>query len=218
MSFLMFKPVRVAAIAGSALVLLAAGNAPDSDLAFLSHIPAAGLTDSADSADMAPAVIEETPELADPAIGPILPEARSLRTLVNEIVADGQLADGDFSRGAELFCLATAIYFESKGEPLDGQLAVAQVILNRVDSGRFGPDSCSVVKARGQFGFVRNGTLPNARVGHQWDTARAIAWIALSDGWKDIVPNATHFHATRVNPGWNNLRRLATIGNHVFYR
>ena len=210
----MFKPIRVAALAGSAVVLLAAGNAPDSDFAFLAALPAA----AADIPAAEPAVIEDTPALDEPGIGPVLPEAGNLRSLVHAVVDDGQLGTGDFSRGAELFCLATAIYFESKGEPLDGQLAVAQVILNRVENGRFGADVCSVVKAPRQFGFVRNGALPGVSSSAQWDTARAIAWIALSNGWKEIVPDATHFHATRVKPGWSNLRRLATVGNHVFYR
>lgn len=211
----MLKPIRVAALAGSALLLLAAGHAPNSDLAFLASLPA---DSNAAAPEAVPAIIEDTPALAEPGIGPVLPDAENLRTLVSGVVADGQLADGDFSRGAELHCLATAVYYESKGEPLDGQLAVAQVIINRVESGRFGADVCAVVKAPRQFGFIRNGVLPDAHAGNQWETARAIAWIALSEGWKEIVPAATHFHATRVKPGWTNLRRLATIGNHIFYR
>lgn len=210
----MFKPVRIAALAGSALLLLAAGNAP-ADISFLdSFTPASNAVEP----QPVPAIVEEQPQIAEPNVGPVLPEAETLPTLVSEVRTDGQLSEGDFRRGAELHCLATAVYFESKGEPLDGQLAVAQVILNRVESGRFGQDVCAVVKAPRQFGFVHNGALPDATNSGQWETARAIAWIALSQGWKEIVPAATHFHATRVNPGWSNLRRLATIGNHVFYR
>ena len=209
----MFKPVRIAALAGSAFLLLAAGHAPD-ELAFLADVRPSNAVEPLP----VPAMVEEKTDLAEPSVGPILPDAGSLPALVSELRSDGQLSEGDFSRGADLHCLATAVYFESKGEPLDGQLAVAQVILNRVDSGRFGQDVCAVVKAPRQFGFVRNGALPEATNNSQWETARAIAWIALSDGWKEIVPAATHFHATRVNPGWSNLRRLATVGNHIFYR
>ena len=79
---------------------------------------------------------------------------------------------------------------------------MAQVILNRVESGRFGADVCAVVKAPRQFGFIRNGILPDATAGNQWETARAIAWIALSAGWKKdswsidvFLKNATNTRA-----------------------
>jgi hypothetical protein len=118
---------------------------------------------------------------------------------------------------ADMQCLATAIYFESKGEPLDGQLAVAQVILNRVASPRFGGSVCDVVKAPRQFSFVRGGRLGRPTNETQFGTARAIAWIAMKDAWNRIVGSATHFHALTVRPGWK-LQRIAAIGNHIFYR
>lgn len=209
----MSKYTRMAAIAGSAILLLAAGKAPEVDLSFLQSIPE---SPNVVEPHLVPAIVEDSTEMAEPALGPVLPDAETLPRLVDTLRTDGQLDEGDFNRGAELHCLATAVYFESKGEPLDGQLAVAQVILNRVEKGRFGDNVCAVVKAPRQFGFVRSGQLPEATHAAQWETARAIAWIALSDGWREIVPNATHFHATRVNPGWN-LRRIATVGRHVFY-
>ena len=115
-------------------------------------------------------------------------------------------------------CLAGAVYFESKGEPLRGQLSVAEVILNRTRSGRFPASVCGVVKQRGQFSFVRGGRIPAvARASAAWKRAVAIAHIArakLADG---AAPKALFFHARYVSPRWR-LTRVAAVGNHIFYR
>lgn len=118
---------------------------------------------------------------------------------------------------AEARCMAAAIYWEAKGEPLAGQLAVAQVIRNRVDSGRWADSVCGVVKQPRQFSFVRGGAWADPVERDAWATARALALIALSDSWRALAGGATSFHATRVSPGWQKAR-VATIGNHVFYR
>jgi N-acetylmuramoyl-L-alanine amidase len=119
----------------------------------------------------------------------------------------------------ETECLAGAVFFESKGEPLEGQLAVAQVILNRTTSGgRFPGSICSVVKQPGQFSFVRNGAIPAiARPSRAWREAAAIARIARDELWSGNAPRALFFHARRVSPNWR-LKQVAAIGNHVFYR
>lgn len=130
------------------------------------------------------------------------------------------VADQDMPDEAtpELTCLAGAVYFESKGEPLDGQLAVAEVILNRVKSGRFGNSVCSVVTQRGQFSFVRGGRIPSVDASRgQYRTAMAIAQVAMNDEWDSKASNAMYFHARRVSPAWGKAR-VAMIGNHVFYR
>lgn len=115
-------------------------------------------------------------------------------------------------------CLAGAVYFESKGESLAGQLAVARVIINRADSGRFPDSLCGVVYQPGQFSFVRQGTMPQIRVDSgAWHQAVAIAQIALADGWDSVAEGALFFHARRVSPGWNRTR-VALIDNHIFYR
>lgn len=138
-------------------------------------------------------------------------DARSLSRLVS-LHTDTQTID------REEECLAGAVYFEAKGEPLDGQLAVASVILNRAQSGRFPSSICGVVFQRSQFSFVRgNGFPPIARGSRDWREAVAIAKIARNDMWESTVDNALYFHARRVSPGWR-LSRIATIGNHVFYR
>lgn len=143
----------------------------------------------------------------------VAPQVRSLRELVDKI-ADLPAVDLD----DEMRCLAVAVYYESKGEPLEGQLAVAQVILNRRDSGRFASSLCGVVYQRGQFSFTWDGRPDSPSNSAMWQTAQAIAMIAAADDWREIVPDATHFHATRVRPGWSRLQRVSSVGNHVFYR
>jgi len=118
----------------------------------------------------------------------------------------------------ELECLAGAIYFESKSEPLMGQLAVGHVIANRAHSGRFPSSYCGVVYQRSQFSFVRGHSMPPiARSGMQWKNAVAIARIVDQKLAPTPVSSALFFHARRVSPGWH-LTRVATLGNHVFYR
>ena len=119
----------------------------------------------------------------------------------------------------ELDCLATGIYFEAKSEPLAGQLAVGKVIANRAQSGgRFPSTYCGVLFQRGQFSFVHGHSLPPVpRASGQWRTAVAIAQIVDRDLKESDVGNALFFHARYVSPAWH-LKRVAAIGNHVFYR
>lgn len=118
----------------------------------------------------------------------------------------------------ELECLATGIYFESKSEPLAGQLAVGQVIANRAESKRYPSTYCGVILQRGQFSFVRGHRLPSVpHTSKQWQTAVAIAKIVDRDLKDSAVGDALFFHARRVSPNWNRTR-VALIGNHIFYR
>ncbi len=118
----------------------------------------------------------------------------------------------------ELECLAGAIYFESKSESLQGQLAVGHVIANRANSGRFPSSYCGVVFQRSQFSFVRGHSLPHIpRASRDWQEAVAIAKIVDSGAYSSPVGKALFFHARRVSPGWR-LTRVATLGNHIFYR
>jgi len=120
--------------------------------------------------------------------------------------------------GRELECLATGIYFESKGEPLAGQLAVGRVIANRAKSGRFASTYCGVLFQRGQFSFIRGHSLPSVtHSNRQWQNAVALAKIVDQKLHESVVGNALFFHAKRVSPGWG-LKRVASIGNHIFYR
>ena len=119
----------------------------------------------------------------------------------------------------DLECLAVGIYFESKSEPLAGQLAVGEVIANRAKSnGRFPSTYCGVLFQRGQFSFVRGRSWPTVnKSGRQWQNAVAIAKIVDQDLKDSAVGNALFFHAKHVSPRWR-LKRVASVGNHVFYR
>jgi N-acetylmuramoyl-L-alanine amidase len=118
----------------------------------------------------------------------------------------------------ELECLAAGIYFESKGEPLAGQLAVGEVIVNRANSDRFPSTYCGVLLQRGQFSFVRGGKWPAVKKSsRQWQNAVAVARIVDQDLKDSAADNALFFHAKHVSPRWR-LKRIASVGNHIFYR
>lgn len=118
----------------------------------------------------------------------------------------------------ETRCLAGAVYFESRGESLTGQLAVAHVVINRAESGRFPTSLCGVVHQPSQFSFVRGGKMPAIRESSTlWSNAVAIAKIARDGSWKNQAPGALFFHARHVSPGWRKTR-IAQIDNHIFYR
>lgn len=149
---------------------------------------------------------------ADLVINPqSMQNATSLADLVESQGAP-EAVDGDMR------CLAGAVYFESKGESLEGQLAVARVIINRAQSGRFASSLCGVVYQRGQFSFVRNRDIPPVpQASRDWREAVAIAQIAMQDSWESTAEGALYFHARRVSPNWGKTR-LAAIDNHIFYR
>jgi spore germination cell wall hydrolase CwlJ-like protein len=125
--------------------------------------------------------------------------------------------DSDLDADRELECLAAAVYYESKGEPLEGQLAVAHVILNRAASGRFVSSVCGVVAQPGQFSFVHHGKVPTPGNSAQWRLAVAVAKVAENDLWGNPAPEALYFHARRVHASWR-MTKVAALGNHIFYR
>ena len=174
------------------------------------------------------------PDLLDPDGEPQLsgPGAESLEAVAPDTdeadAAPARTADlatlvadlrGSDAGNRELECLAVGVYFESKSEPLAGQLAVGQVIANRAKSGgRFPPSYCGVLFQRGQFSFIHGRSLPSVpRSSRQWQTAVAIAKIVDRDLKDSEVGNALFFHARYVSPGWR-MKRVAAIGNHIFYR
>lgn len=118
----------------------------------------------------------------------------------------------------QMRCLAGAIYFEARGESLEGQLAVGRVVINRAESGRFPTSYCGVVYQRAQFSFVRGNSMPSiSESSKDWRRAVAIARIAVDDSWKSPAKGALFFHAASVSPRWR-LQRLGRVDNHVFYR
>jgi spore germination cell wall hydrolase CwlJ-like protein len=157
-----------------------------------------------------PAVEEEAQQEETSSAPAVDPDA-DLPTLVAQLRASD-------AGSRDLECLAAGIYFESKSEPLAGQLAVGEVIANRTESGRFPKTYCGVLFQRGQFSFVRGRSWPHiAKDSKQWKTAVAIAKIVDEDLKDSAIGNALFFHARRVHPGWR-MTRVASIGNHVFYR
>jgi spore germination cell wall hydrolase CwlJ-like protein len=126
--------------------------------------------------------------------------------------------DGD----ASWQCLTEALYFEARGESLEGQIAVAEVILNRVDSPLYPSTVCGVVKQRGgggcQFSYVCHGKT-RMREAEAADLAGRIARAMLDGAPRLLTDGATHFHTRAVRPDWSRrFPRTATIGAHAFYR
>jgi hypothetical protein len=127
--------------------------------------------------------------------------------------------------GEEWHCLAEAIYFEARGETTAGQVAVAEVILNRVDSARY-PDTICGVTHQGadrlnacQFSYECDGKPETIADDDAFEKAGKIAQLLVDGRPRMLVGNATHYHAKRVRPSWSRrLERVTEIGAHVFYR
>jgi hypothetical protein len=117
-------------------------------------------------------------------------------------------------------CLATAVYFEARGESVEGQLAVARVVINRAASGRYPPDWCSVVKQPAQFSFVRHGEFPYVDTNSQaWRKAEAVAALAAANVVPSVSQDVLWYHAQYVAPAWRHgLQEAQKIGAHIFYR
>ncbi|WBU65020.1 cell wall hydrolase [Paracoccus aerodenitrificans] len=115
-----------------------------------------------------------------------------------------------------LACLTEALYFEARGEGRSGQRAVAEVILNRVDSRAFPNSVCGVVHQRGQFSYKKGRRMSNAAAAAR---ARQIAAEALAGAARTLTDGATYFHTTQVRPSWSRrFTRTTQIGSHIFYR
>ena len=123
-------------------------------------------------------------------------------------------------------CLADAIYYESRGEPKQGQIAVAQVVVNRAFSGFYPSDICGVVYQNAnrylacQFTFACEGKKLIVDEPDMWEQAKQISHEML-DGrlWLDEIGKATHYHAYWVHPDWiREMRKINRIGVHTFYR
>jgi hypothetical protein len=125
--------------------------------------------------------------------------------------------------GDEWQCLTEAIYFEARGETLKGQFAVAEVILNRRDSGLYPGSVCGVVRQRGgggcQFSYVCDGHADKMREKGAREIAGRIAMVMLEGAPRALTDGATHFHTRSVKPGWSRkFAKTAAIGYHLFYR
>jgi spore germination cell wall hydrolase CwlJ-like protein len=124
-----------------------------------------------------------------------------------------------------LLCLATAIYFEARDQSLEGQAAVAQVILERRASSSYPSTICGVITAGGEvrhkcaFSFYCDGKSDRPKNERAFFVARSLAWSALNGHIKDATGYATHYHASYVQPAWAvTLVPTRVIGDHIFYR
>jgi len=156
--------------------------------------------------------------------------AYSERTRVEpaHIEAERRNAAAAQQRALDLECLAENIYFEARGEPLDGQRAVAEVTLNRTRSPYFPHTICAVVhetqwdplrrRLVAHFSWTELGALSEP-TGSAWKQAMTVASAAYDDTYTQVVPGALFYHATSIRPDWARTKTaVATIGNHIFYR
>jgi spore germination cell wall hydrolase CwlJ-like protein len=149
-------------------------------------------------------------------------DGAALQTLASFRAEDVQRAE---TIDSELMCMAQAVYYESAREPLEGQLAVAEVIANRMQDHRYPDTACGVVfqgatRTTGcQFTFTCDGAMKTKPKGENWDRAKRIAAHVLMNLNEERTGGATHYHATYVDPIWNSgLIQTNKVGLHIFYR
>ena len=218
----MNRIVRAAGFAAAALALVAGASYSDPAGAFE--------TATAAAASVTPAPTR--PNLSDPNVfsrmwanvtslvtpkpeAPAPAELPTPATLAELVLAHAGVETAD----REQECLANAVYFEARSEPIEGQLAVAEVVMNRAASGRYPADLCSVITQKAQFSFIRRGKFPRAnRDSEAWKKAVAIAAIARQKLAGTLPSGVLWYHATYVSPKWGKrLTKQTQIGLHIFY-
>lgn len=239
--FSLLVKVSLTACALVALALASAQKAPAGELPPLKQLVEAALR-SADADEPktapAPAPAQPTPEAVAPAATPVAavapkrtvmaPIPDRLPTLRNDVndVEVGKTASLA-TKGGESNCLATAIYFEARGESAKGQKAVAEVILARTRVPGRPKSICGVVyegswrETGCQFSFTCDDASDVARPDAAWKQACTIAAAAMRARGKKgtIVKGATFYHADYVSPDWaSRMVKVAQIGSHIFYR
>lgn len=162
--------------------------------------------------------------------GTLLPSTKTVATEAAWLYRGGwplyALVDRFAGDGADLDeqsnCIAVAVYHEARGESLEGQLAVARVIMNRAASGKYPPSWCATVKQPWQFSFVnpRSGQFPYTNTNcDAWRKAVAITKLATSEVVPTLATDVLWYHADYVAPSWGRrLSRVDKIGTHIFYR
>ena len=174
-----------------------------------------------------------TPEIIDPSLADLGTEdaiASALASLTRNPAVDQTLLGvstsiGGANKAAQHRCLAEAIYFEARGESTRGQVAVAEVILNRVDSRRYPKTVCGVVKQGTgrknacQFSYTCDGKPDRIHEKGAFKKAAKIASLMLNGRPRVLTGKATHYHTDKVNPRWaKKFTVTARIGDHIFYR
>ena len=125
----------------------------------------------------------------------------------------------------QMSCLAEALYFEARGEPIQGQLAVGEVILNRVEDMRYPSSICKVInqgtgrRFACQFTYTCDGKLETVHERKPYEMALKIAKILMTTHDGKLTRGSTHYHSNYVNPEWSKkFERVAKFGRHIFYR
>ena len=162
-------------------------------------------TSTSPAADLTPDVAQEA--------GLLQHNGWPLYALVDRFSAGAPLTD-------EANCIAVAVYHEARGESLEGQLAVAKVIMNRAASGKYPTSWCGVVKQPWQFSFVRHGRIPSVDQGSDsWRKALGVTRLAVANAVQSVPTDCLWYHADYVAPSWGRrLTRVEKIGAHIFYR
>jgi N-acetylmuramoyl-L-alanine amidase len=213
------------ASAFAAVMLLSVGGSGQALAQQVNDLPMvqAVLKTSANSATAvaAPLNAPGAPVVQSSAIGPdVVREVNLLRSngwplyaLVDRFSAGAPLTD-------ESNCIAVAVYHEARGESLEGQLAVAKVIMNRAASGKYPTSWCGVVKQPWQFSFVRHGRFPSVDEGSAaWRKALGITRLVTANAVPSVPEDCLWYHADYVAPSWGRrLTRVEKIGAHIFYR
>ena len=130
--------------------------------------------------------------------------------------------DNGASLDEQANCIAVAVYHEARGESLEGQVAVARVIMNRAASGKYPGTWCEVVKQPWQFSFVnpRTGDFPYVdQDSAAWRKAVGVTRLAIANAVPSVPTDCLWYHANYVSPSWGRrLTRVSQIGAHIFYR
>jgi len=183
-------------------------------------------------ADLANYLAAETAATRQALDGPRLKPAKATEDVFSSADPIEALANFNFAEltaakvdAEERTCLAQAIYYEARSEPRIGQLAVADVVLNRVSSPLYPNSICGVVfqgsqrRTGCQFSFTCDGSMQLRLNKRKWKASEEMAGAILAGVRAPVSRNATHYHANYVSPNWSaKLTPTATIGTHKFYK
>lgn len=168
---------------------------------------------------------EATRDALENSVAPGFDKAMAERLGVGFFEGRDRVGDGSQRAQNETNCLAEAIYFEARGESLEGQAAVAEVVLNRVESKYWPNTVCGVVKQGAerstgcQFSYTCDGIPERINSQKAWSQAEQLAAFMMRGGPRRITGRATHYHADYVAPPWaRTMERTAVVGRHIFYR
>lgn len=155
----------------------------------------------------------------------VIPDAPPAATAPAETEAALVAAAPAPTGGAEWQCLTEALYFEARGETLQGMFAVAEVILNRRDSGEYPRSVCGVVhqgtgaRFACQFTYTCDGQSDAVSERGAWNMVGRVAALMLDGAPRNLTDGATHYHTRAVSPSWaRRFPQTAAIGAHLFYR